>query len=196
MPFPDRFPVLTTPRLILRESALTDIEPVFAFESDPVAMRYWSRPPMTDIEQARASVERAMGFFADQTGLRWSIIRREDDRWLGNVSVFDFHEASRRAEIGYGLVRDQWGQGYMREALIAVIDYAFGPLGLRRLEADTHPDNESSIRALERLGFRREGLMRERWQVGDEISDTAFLGLLAREWPEARARAMARAGTA
>jgi RimJ/RimL family protein N-acetyltransferase len=74
----------------------------------------------------------------------------------------------------------------MHEALVAVVDYAFGPLGLRRLEADTDPRNLASQRALERLGFTREGLLRERWQVGDEISDTALFGLLAREWVAGR----------
>ena len=101
---------------------------------------------------------------------------------LGQVSLFNFSEQSGRADIGYGLAREHWGRGFMNEALIAVVDFAFGPLGLRRLEADIDPRNQASLRALERIGFVREGLLRERWQVGDEISDTAFMGLLAREW--------------
>jgi len=67
------------------------------------------------------------------------------------------------------------------------VDYAFGPLGLRRLEADIDPRNAASIRAVERLGFVREGLLRERWVVADEISDTMFMGLLARDWQARRA---------
>ena len=180
--FPDRFPVLTTERLVLRETAEHDVEAVFAMESDPVAMRYWSKPPMRDMSEALASVERARAFFKSRLAFRWSIARPADDLMLGHVSLFSFSEQNGRAEIGYGLARAHWGQGYMHEALTAVVDYAFGPLGLRRLEADTDPRNQASLRALERLGFVREGLLRERWQVGDEISDTAFLGLLAREW--------------
>jgi len=187
MHFPDRFPILTTERLVLREVADRDVEAVFELESDPVAMRYWSRPPMQDPAEARASVERAKGFFASRTGLRWSICLPADDGMLGQVSLFNFHEQSGHAEVGYGLVRRHWGRGYMHEALVAVADLAFGPLGLRRLEADIHPSNEASIRALERLGFTREGLLRERWQVGDEISDSLLMGLLAREWQERRA---------
>ena len=182
MNFPEHFPVLHTERLLLRETALQDVEGVFAMESDPVAMRYWNTPPMDDLEQARASVNRAMSHFATRLGIRWSIVRRADDVFLGHLSVFHFSEQSGRAEIGYGLARSYWGQGYMNEALRAVIDYAFGPLGVRRLEADIDPRNQASLRALERLGFQREGLLRERWQVGDEISDSALLGLLARDW--------------
>ena len=182
MHFPDIFPVLTTPRLVLRDVADRDVESVFELESDAVAMRYWSHPPMRDIAEARAAVARVKGYFEAREGLRWSLCRRTDDQMLGHVSLFGFSEQNGRAEIGYGLARRHWGQGFMHEALTAVVDYAFGPLGLRRLEADTDPRNLASLRALERLGFQREGLLRERWQVGDEISDSALLGLLARDW--------------
>jgi RimJ/RimL family protein N-acetyltransferase len=70
----------------------------------------------------------------------------------------------------------------MGEALAALIDHSFGVLRLRRLEADVDPDNASSLRILGRLGFQREGLLRERWSVGGGIQDSVFLGLLAREW--------------
>lgn len=187
MNFPDSFPVLVTERLVLRETAEHDVEAVFSMESDPVAMRYWSKPPMRDISEARASVERARGFLEARVALRWSITRPADDRMLGHLSLFNFNEQSGRAEIGYGLAHQHWGQGFMHEALTAVIDHAFGPLGLRRLEADIDPRNLASLRALERLGFTREGLLRERWQVGDEISDSVLVGLLAREWRARRA---------
>ena len=74
----------------------------------------------------------------------------------------------------------------MREALTALIDHAFGPMKLRRLEADVDPRNVNSMRILGKLGFSQEGLLRERWNVNGEIQDTAFLGLLAREWRGAR----------
>jgi RimJ/RimL family protein N-acetyltransferase len=185
--YPDVFPVFNTPRLVLRETADRDVESVFEMECDPIAMRYWSRPPMREISEAREAVQRAKTYFSAREGLRWSVCRAADDRMLGHVSLFDFSEQNRRAEIGYGLARRHWGQGFMHEALSAVIDYAFGPLGLRRLEADTDPRNRASLRTLERLGFTREGLLRERWQVGDEISDSALWGLLAREWRDRRA---------
>ncbi|MCC6650289.1 MAG: GNAT family N-acetyltransferase [Candidatus Eisenbacteria bacterium] len=186
MNFPSAFPVLRTERLVLREVADHDVPAVFEMESDPVAMRYWSKPPMRDISEAVASVERAKTFFPTQAGLRWCLATPADDWTIGHASLFAFSEQSGRADIGYGLARRHWGQGYMHEALVAIVDYAFGPLGLRRLEADADPRNAPSCRALERLGFVREGTLRERWQVGDEISDTAFYGLLAREWRERR----------
>jgi RimJ/RimL family protein N-acetyltransferase len=180
--YPSVFPVLATDRLLLRETAPRDVEAVFEMESDPVAMRFWSRPPMQEIAEAQLSVERSMTYFGARVGIRWSITRPGEDRLLGHVSLFNFHEPSDRGDIGYGLMRAHWGQGIMNEALTAVIDYAFGPLELRRLEADIDPANAASLRAVERLGFRREGLLKERWQVGETISDSVLLGLLAREW--------------
>ena len=92
MKFPERFPVLTTERLLLRETEEKDAEGVFAMESDPVAMRYWNTPPMRLLEQAQASVSRAMSHFANHVGLRWSIVRRKDDLFLGHVSLFHMSE--------------------------------------------------------------------------------------------------------
>ena len=182
MNYPEAFPVLVTPRLVLREIAKHDVPEIFALESDPIAMRYWSRLPMTDVSEAEAQVERSMTYFATRDGLKWALTRAGEDRLLGHASLFNFSEQSGRADIGYGLRREHWGQGLMHEALTAIVDYAFGPLGLRRLEADVDPANAGSLRSLERLGFSREGLLRERWQVGEEISDSVVFGLLAREW--------------
>jgi RimJ/RimL family protein N-acetyltransferase len=70
----------------------------------------------------------------------------------------------------------------MAEALPALVAHAFGALDLNRLEADIDPRNTASARVLERLGFRREGLLRERWIVNGEKSDSAIYGLLRAEW--------------
>lgn len=62
-----------------------------------------------------------------------------------------------------------------------MLDFAFGPLGLMRLEADVDPDNMRSLGLLDGLGFVREGLARERWRFGGGVFDSVLLGLLARE---------------
>ena len=87
-----------------------------------------------------------------------------------------------RSEVGYALGRSYWGNGYMHEAMHALVDHAFRAMKMHRLEADIDPRNEASAKSLARLGFTREGLLRERWIVGGEISDSALYGLLASEW--------------
>jgi [ribosomal protein S5]-alanine N-acetyltransferase len=71
----------------------------------------------------------------------------------------------------------------MQEALVAFIGHGFAELGLNRIEADTDPRNERSMRLLERLHFVQEGHFRERWIVDGEVSDSALFGLLRRDWP-------------
>lgn len=95
------------------------------------------------------------------------------------------HRQNRRAEIGYALARAHWGHGYMGEALQALPGFAFTDLDLHRLEADIDPRNAASAAALARLGFIQEGLLRERWIVAGEISDSALYGLLRRDWTTA-----------
>jgi RimJ/RimL family protein N-acetyltransferase len=182
MNWPERFPILTTPRLAMRETRDADVDIEYAMRTDLVVMRYWSSPPIREMGEARDAVERAKGYFASREGIRWIVTLQGDDRMMGSVGLFGFHEQNRLAEIGYALAREHWGKGYMNEALTAAIDYGFGPFGLRRIEADTHPGNAASVKTLERLGFTREGLLRERWQVADEISDSLVWGLLARDW--------------
>jgi RimJ/RimL family protein N-acetyltransferase len=72
---------------------------------------------------------------------------------------------------------------------VALLDHAFGALCLHRIEADVDPRNTPSLRTLERLGFVREGYLRQRWAVGGERQDSVLLGLLASDWSALRARA-------
>jgi len=178
--------ILTTPRLLLRPLAEADAPAVFAIFSHPEVMRYWSSPPFTDMAQAERLVRDSQEGHATSGYRQFGIVRQSDAALLGTCTLFAFHTASRRAEMGYALGRPFWGAGYMHEALTALVDYAFTALDLHRLEADIDPRNTASARTLERLGFRYEGLGRERWIVEGEISDTAWYGLLAREWHEKR----------
>jgi RimJ/RimL family protein N-acetyltransferase len=177
--------VLDTPRLRLRPLQPADAAAVFAWHADPEAMRYWSTPPWTDPAQADALIARDQAAMAAGDFIRLGLQRRDDGRLVGACSLFAFLLTSRRAEIGYLLARDCWGQGLMHEALTALLDHGFAVLDLNRVEADIDPRNGGSRRTLERLGFRLEGLLRERWIVGGEVSDTGLYGLLRRDWPPA-----------
>lgn len=174
--------VLETARLTLRFMDERDVDALYAVYSDPLVARYLSRPAQTERAQAEKMIANVLAGYADGSGVNFGVVRREDGTLIGNCMLFRFHDESRRAEIGYSMARAFWGQGYMNEALIALIDYAFGPLGLNRLEADIDPRNDNSAKSLTRLGFREEGVLRERWIVAGEKSDTAYYGLLAKDW--------------
>ena len=180
---------LRTERLRLRPLRAADAPALHAIFSDPHVMRYWSTPPWTGIEQAQAFIERDLQAMRAGDYLRLGLERCSDAQLIGQCTLFDFTQTSRRAEMGYAMNADAWGRGYMHEALCALLEHGFGALQLNRVEADIDPRNAASARSLERLGFVREGLLRERWIVDGEVSDTALYGLLARDW---RAGAPAR----
>ena len=174
--------VLEGERVRLRAHRDDDVAQMFAVYSDPAVMRYWSRPPMLAADEARRMIENIREHIAAGTLLQWAIARRTDDLVLGHVSLFALGVNEGRGEIGYALGAAHWGQGLAHEALTLVLAHAFGTLGLRRLEADVDPRNLASTRLLERLGFRHEGTLRQRWFVQGELQDSAMYGLLAQEW--------------
>ena len=175
-------PTLESERLRLRAYRANDAEAMFRLYSDPRVMRYWSFPPWTDLSQADAYLKRALGEMAEGRVLPWAIANRGDDRLVGTITLFALDPVQGRAEIGYSLDPKLQGQGVASEALRMALGHAFDALRLRRIEADTDPRNTPSIRLLERLGFRLEGLLRARWRVAGEICDTALYGLLAPEF--------------
>jgi RimJ/RimL family protein N-acetyltransferase len=178
----DELPRLETPRTLLRGLTADDVPALYNIFRDPEVTRYWSWPAYTHPAQAAALLAEIEELFWERTLFQWGLARRDDDRVVGTVTLFAVEPANRRGEVGFALGRAAWGQGLMREALAALLDFAFDRLALHRLEADVDPRNARSLAVLERLGFRREGLLRERHHVAGEVQDSVMLGLLAPEW--------------
>ena len=178
-----RLPTLLTARLALRWLDERDVDDLFALFSDPRVTEFWSWPAFTRQEQAAALLADIHACFRGGRLFQWGVARRGDDRVIGTCTLASIDRQHLRAEIGFALASDHWGRGLMLEAATALVDHAFGPLGLRRLEADVDPRNAASLRLLGRLGFRREGYQRERWRVAGGVQDSVLLGLLAHERP-------------
>ena len=145
-------------------------------------MRYWSRPALTAASEAETLLRDIEKNNATNMFCQWGIARRDDDLIIGTCTLHRILQDHRRCEIGYILRRDHWGRGLAREALTGMIDHAFGTLHLHRLEADIDPRNAASVKLIEHLGFRKEGLLRERYFVAGDIQDSLIYGLLAPEW--------------
>ena len=177
---------LQTPRLLLRPLRLDDADALLAIFSDPQVMRYWSTPPWTSSEQALAMVHRDLDGMAKGEHIRLGLQQLDDQVLIGHCTLFSWTPQSRRAELGYGMARASWGHGFMDEALRALLSWGFTTLDLNRVEADIDPRNLGSERSLLRLGFVKEGHLRQRWIVGDEVSDTGLYGLLRQDWDARR----------
>jgi RimJ/RimL family protein N-acetyltransferase len=183
-PFPEI--TLHTARLRIRTLLDADAPALMAMYADPEVVRYWSHAPWTELAQVTQMLERDRQARADGMALRLGVEHVAEGRIIGSLSLFNLSPANRRGEIGYALARAYWGQGLMQEALAAFVGYLLGDFALHRLEADVDPRNLASVRSLERLGFQREGYLRERWIGLGELCDTALYGLLASDWPPRR----------
>jgi RimJ/RimL family protein N-acetyltransferase len=179
------FPELRGRRLHLRGPTAGDADDLFALFSDPEVMRYWSRAPMRERGEAEGLIGEMLEAFGKRELINWVVAGR-DDRVIGTCTLFHFDPRHRHAEVGYALRSDHWGRGLASEAVSLAIDWALQALDLHRVEADIDPRNEASRRLLERLGFRSEGVLRERFFVGDAATDSELFGVLATEWRERR----------
>ncbi len=175
-------PTIPAERVVLRWLTGDDVPALYEIFSHPEVMRYWSSPQHQSMTETQHMLERIHESFHKHELYQWGVARKTDNRVIGTCTLAQIDTQNRRAEIGYILAREYWGQGMMREALTALCNFAFTTMNLNRIEADVDPRNAASLRILDRLGFQREGLFRERWIVGDEIQDSAMLGLLRREW--------------
>jgi [ribosomal protein S5]-alanine N-acetyltransferase len=170
-----------TQRLRLRPLRMEDAGDLFEIWSDSEAMRYFSFQPMQSIEQAEERIAGKLQFSTARRDLICAVELKSTSEVIGDCALFNAVAHSQRAEIGFCLKRKHWGKGYMVEAVTALIGHGFEQIGLRRLEADVDPRNQSSISLLERLGFKREGFLRERWMINGQAMDTVLYGLLRGE---------------
>jgi RimJ/RimL family protein N-acetyltransferase len=189
MPGATVLPTLATERLRLRWLLPADVPALFSIFGDAEVCRYWSSPPLADDAAARLLLADIVRGFETRTLLQWGVELRETATVIGTCTLHAMSSEHRRAEVGFALASAHWKHGYIAEALEALLDYAFDDLALHRIEADVDPRNDSSIRALERLGFQREGYLRERYHLGGEVQDALFYGLLQPEWIARRRRA-------
>ncbi|RPI31067.1 MAG: N-acetyltransferase [Actinomycetota bacterium] len=192
----DRFPALTTARLLLRQVTLDDAEWYLEHFSVPEIVRGQGCAAPEGVDAAREQVTRYfVESFEQRRGMRWGLVLKEDlahagapdagAPLIGSAGFYDWDGEVCSAEFGYDLRPEYWGRGLMAEALTAILDFVFGSLGLNRAQIILMPRNRRSRRLAERLGFTEEGTLREH-DVDErgELCDDVVFSLLAREWRE------------
>ena len=156
---------LVGPRVILRRFALGDVAAVLAYASDLEVTRHLQWDAYDDPATAASFIRSTLG--GGDTWFARAIVLRETDAVIGGADLRVVSPPDRRAELGYGLARAYWGNGYATEAARLLVRFGFERLGLTRIQAACAVENERSVRTLERLGMRREGrLAQYRWKAG------------------------------
>ena len=146
--------------------------------SDAETVKYWSNQPASDIDEVVQKLSVNQESDKQGNSITWAVTLQGEDKMIGHCVLFHFNQSNHRAEIGYMMNRNYWRRGLMQQALQAVINFGIEKLELHRFEADVDPENTGSLALLEKLGFKREGLFRERWLICGEWKDSVMLGLV------------------
>ena len=176
-------PTLPTSRLRLRPFTSADADALFALHSNAHVLRYWDSPPWSEPARAERFIAKSHELEEQGSGARLAMDRVSDGAFIGWCSLTRWNPDYRSASMGYCLDDAAWGHGYATEGANALLHWAFDTLDLNRVQAETDTRNLASARVLEKLGFVREGTLREDCVVNGDVSDSWVYGLLRREWP-------------
>lgn len=183
MHFPAEFPLIETPRLVLRAFDLTDGPAVqqLAGAREVAATTALIPHPYPD-GVAEQWIATHGAEWAAHHGLSLAITLKPGGELIGSIG-FTFAEAHARAELGYWIGVPFWRRGFATEAATALTDFGFRFLGLNRVQAHHFASNPASGRVLLKVGLRREGTSPKMMLKNGRYEDVVFYGVLRRDWP-------------
>lgn len=147
------FPILITERLTLRQLSIDDQQDIFALRSDPKINKFLGRPLCKTNEEAINFINKVNDNIEKGNSYYWAITLTDTKTLVGTICLFDFSGKNNSCEIGYELMTEFQGQGIMKEAAQAVIDYVFQTLKFKKILAFTHYDNQNSTNLLLKFNF-------------------------------------------
>jgi len=176
------FPVLETERLQLIELNPTHAIHLYKQFSREDVTRFYGMDPLETLEQAEKMVANMIAGFEAKRSMRWGIQVKESGEFAGTIGLNGLQLWSKKCEVGYDLHPDYWGKGYIKEALGAVLPYCFDELNLSRVGATTFPANEASWQLLLKVGFEKEGLLRNYLYQGSQNHDAYMFSMTREDW--------------
>lgn len=179
------FPELKTDRLELCEITRGDVGWYFEHFSVPEIVTGQGFPPPKDLDAAREELdEYIVGLFEKGLGYRWGIRLKGQPDIIGSIGFYAWQRDEKKAKMGYDLRPAYWGKGIMREALERTVRFGFEDMGLNRIEVTIMGTNPRSIALITKLGFTREGVLREYSKLGGEYVDEHVFSMLRRDLPK------------
>lgn len=171
-------PMLETERLRLIEIVSKDAQDIFNCFSNNDVIRYYGQDALTNVTQAEQFVEFFAKNYKEKRGIRWGIELKEREGIIGTIGFNVWSPKHKRAEIGYELHPLYWRKGYGTEAASKVISYGFNELGLKRIGAIVFLENKTSNQLLKKLGFEKEGVLKNYMYQNGVPYDTNIYSLL------------------
>lgn len=175
--------LIATQRLVLRRFRASDAPRLSEYRSDPAVARYQSWDAPFPLDKAELAVRNFAASSPDEPGwFQYAIELTASRELIGDVAV-RLHDNLKQAEVGFTLAVAYQGRGFATEAVSAVLDRLFGLQGLHRVMGECDARNTASAALMERLGFTREGLLRQQTFIKGEWTDDLLFGILSSEWP-------------
>jgi ribosomal-protein-alanine N-acetyltransferase len=172
------FPNLQTTKLKLRQITDKDVAEILFQRSDPTIMQYLDRKKAENEADAQEFIAKVQKGFEENEGITWGICLHNSEKLIGNIGLWRFDIPNHRAELGYALHPQYWGQGIMSEAMQAVLNYGFNTLKFHSLEANINPANVASRKLLEKHGFVQEAYFKEDYYFEGKFLDSVILSLI------------------
>lgn len=172
-------------RVTLRAVTREDIKTYWKFRNDvEIVLLADPLPPRPrSLEEMESDYDELQ---RHPSGNPWFAIEA-DGKFIGQCILHNFDRAAGTCELGITIgERDYWAQGYGREVVGLLLDYAFRLLNLRKVWLTTNASNERAIRSYLACGFREEGRLREQYWIGGAYDDGIHMGILRTEWESRR----------
>jgi ribosomal-protein-alanine N-acetyltransferase len=173
--------LVTGPTLTLRYATAEDAPRLLELASDPAVTAWFSWGPYESLDQPEAYIAGLEGKRERGELLDFLVVHPEAGP-IGVTGLSELAARDRRATVGSWFGREWWGSGANRESKALITAVAFRQLGLDRVTAWANTRNGRSQVALERVGFRREGVLRGWHRHGDERHDVVVFGMLREQW--------------
>lgn len=169
---------LETDRLLLRPLSPDDAEAMFSYTSQPESFRFLRRAPHQSIEEDRQFLQKAAEAYQTHSDFIWGICEKGSGRLIGTCRLFDLHLTDRRAEVSYLIHPAYQGRGIASDTVRALIRYAFGELGLVRLQARCVSENIGSERVMQKCGMALEGTLRSYANIHNSWKDFKLYAII------------------
>jgi RimJ/RimL family protein N-acetyltransferase len=178
--------IIKTSRLVLKPHRLENVQKLNEWENDPRLIYYNDDQPepyqRQSLEETTRYIQRHLEG-GNSSSIHYAIHTIDEDQFIGYgmIAFIDRYNRSCRLGITIGEV-SQWGKGFAKEALQAVIAYCFETLEMNRIGAEIYSINTRSVALFEHLGFTREGVIRQCIYKRGKFIDEYVYGLLREEW--------------
>jgi ribosomal-protein-alanine N-acetyltransferase len=176
------FKNLETERLLLRRVSNDDVNEIMELRGNPETMKYIPRPLVKTKEEALAHIKMIDDKIEANEGINWAITIKGSPKLIGVIGHYRIQPENHRCEIGYMILPQYNGQGYVTEAVKAVLHYGFDDLQMHSIEGVIDPDNIASEKVLLKNGFVKEAHILENELWDGKFWDTVIYSLLKRNF--------------